>query len=76
MLSVKQEALNSTCKVIGLTNLGIKPDSGALEADALLGHLNNKAVNFVQRAILAFALSFILALFLITVVIFIATHLV
>ena len=35
MLSVKQEAVNTNFKVIGLTRLRIKPKSTALEADAL-----------------------------------------
>ena len=34
-LSVKQEAVNTNIKVIGLTRLGIKPESTAAEADAL-----------------------------------------
>ena len=35
MLSVKQKAVNTNFKVIGLTRLGIKTQSTALEADAL-----------------------------------------
>ena len=35
MLSVKQEAVNASFKVIGLTRLGIKPESTAPEAEAL-----------------------------------------
>ena len=34
MLSVKQEAVNTNFKVIGLTRLGIKPESTAQETDA------------------------------------------
>ena len=35
MLNVKQEAVNTNFKVIGLTRLGIKPESTAHETDAL-----------------------------------------
>ena len=34
MLSVNQEAVNTFFKVIGLTRIGIKPESTAPEADA------------------------------------------
>ena len=40
MLSVKQEAVNTNFKVIGLTRLGIEPESTAPEADALTTRLS------------------------------------
>ena len=39
-LNVKQEAVNTNFNIIGLTTLGIKPKSIALEADALTTRLS------------------------------------
>ena len=57
MLSVKQEAVKTNVKVIGLTRLGIKPESTAQETDAPY-HSAIRAVYFDVS--LLFALKFLL----------------
>ena len=57
MLSVKQEAENINFKVIGLTRLGIKPESTVLEADTFTSRPYGR-LNFYSSASFSFDSAF------------------
>ena len=49
MLSVKQEAVNTTFKVIGLTRLGIKPEPTHPEGDTLTARPSTLSIIMLKQ---------------------------